>query len=119
MHGRGAALLVSAVLGVPGAARALEPAQLDLLRDSAREALKPSCGGCHDRAQKGARAKALRIFDLRDADWAAHLNEEQMQHMIGRFEGFKMPQPDRVTVQRYLDAERARRAALDASGAVH
>jgi hypothetical protein len=37
-----------------------------------------------------------------------------MDHMVGRFEGFRMPQADRVTVSRFLDAERARRAALDA-----
>jgi hypothetical protein len=37
-----------------------------------------------------------------------------MDHMVGRFEGFHMPQADRVTVRRFLDAERSRRAALAA-----
>jgi hypothetical protein len=113
MRGTAAALLVSAVLGrTAGGTPAPEPAQLDLLRDAAREALSSSCGRCHDHAEKTAKPAALRIFDLRESDWSARMSEEQMQHMVGRFEGFQMPPPDRVTVERYLDAERARRRAV-------
>jgi len=120
MRGTGAALLVAAVLGRgPGPDAPLqEPVRLDVLRDEAREAMRRSCGRCHDRAQRSALPRALRLFDLGDADWSAHLTDEQLDGVAGRFEPFGMPPPDRVIVQRYLDAERARRAAL-ASGAVH
>jgi hypothetical protein len=72
----------------------------------------PSCGRCHDRTQPTAKPRALRIFDLHDDDWAAGVSLEQMDHMVTRFEGFRMPDADRATVQRFFDAERARRAAL-------
>jgi hypothetical protein len=87
------------------------PAGLIGLRESAREALKTSCGRCHDHVQPTAKPAALRIFDLAELDWSARVTDVQMDHMVGRFEGFHMPQADRVTVRRYLDAERARRAA--------
>src|SRR5262245_40879638 len=85
------------------------------LRESAREALKTSCGRCHDRAKPTAKPAALRIFDLAELDWSARVTDVQMDHMVGRFEGFHMPEADRVTVKRFLDAERARRASGTAS----
>ena len=102
-----AAFLVLAA-GTPPTA----PASDDLvtLRDAAREALKPSCGRCHDSAQPTGRPAALRIFDLAESDWSARLTLAQMDHMVARFDSFKMPTNDRVPVQRFLDAERARRA---------
>ncbi len=86
--------------------------ELAALREPAREALETSCGRCHDRAQPTARPAALHVFDLAEADWSAQLTEEQMDHIEGRFEGFRMPEADRVPVRRFLAAERARRAAL-------
>jgi len=109
-----AALGPSIALGWPGAGSGVPAPPSDSLvqlRDAAREALQPSCGRCHDRAQPTALPKALRIFDLHEADWSATVTSEQMDHMVRRFEGFHMPPADRVTVTRFLDAERARRAA--------
>ena len=106
---RAAMLLVSAT--TVAAAPAPEPGDLAQLREAAREALRPSCGRCHDHGQPTGRPAALRVFDLQEADWSARVTDEQMDHMVGRFESFKMPQADRVTVQRFLDAERTRRAS--------
>lgn len=89
--------------------------ELGGLRESAREALRTTCGHCHDRAQPTARPAALRIFDLAQLDWSARVTEAQMDHIEERFAGFKMPAADRVTVRRFLDAERARRATLATS----
>jgi len=100
-----------AVLGRAALAGPTGPEELARLKEDAREALRPSCGRCHDHGQPTARPAALRIFDLQEADWSARVTDEQMDHMVGRFESFKMPQADRVTVQRFLDAERARRAS--------
>lgn len=98
---------VGAVAGAPGA----DEAELDRLREPAREALRASCGRCHDRARPSARPQALRIFDLQERDWSARVTDVQMDHMVARFEGFHMPPADQVTVRRFLDAERARRSA--------
>jgi hypothetical protein len=100
-------------LGWPGAGSAVPPRSSDSLvqlRDAARDALQPSCGRCHDGARSTALPKALRIFDLHQPDWSATVTSEQMDQMVRRFEGFHMPAADRVTVQRFIDAERARRA---------
>jgi hypothetical protein len=112
------ALVGALLLGWPAGLAGSPPPggeELGVLRESAREALRTSCGRCHDRAEPTARPAALRIFDLAEIDWSARVTEAQMDHIEGRFEGFKMPEADRVTVRRFLDAERARRATLAAT----
>jgi hypothetical protein len=85
-------------------------ADLAALREAARESLETTCGRCHDGSRPTARPAAIRIFDLHEADFLLGVTDVQMDHMVGRFESFKMPPQDRETVRRYLDAERARRA---------
>ena len=101
--------------GPPAEVPAPGSERLTALRDAARDALQPSCGRCHDRAQSTARPAALRVFDLQEPNWSARVTDVQMDHMVERFEGFKMPQADRVTVQKFLDSERARRASTAAT----
>jgi hypothetical protein len=108
-------LLVLAGLGFGADAPGDDAAELARMREAARDALKTSCGRCHDHTRSTARPAALRIFDLQEQDWSARVTDVQMDHMVDRFEGFRMPEADRVTVRRFLDAERARRAALAAS----
>jgi len=103
-------LLVLAVVGAATAAPSDET-ELDRLREPAREALKASCGRCHDHARPTARPGALRIFDLREQDWSARVTDLQMDHMVARLDGFQMPPADQVAVRKFLDAERARRSA--------
>jgi len=105
------ALLVPLLLGAPA-----DP-ELTALRESAREALRGTCGRCHDGARPTARPAALRVFDLRNEDWLAGVTDVQMDHMVDRFEAFHLPERDRRTVGSYLDAERARRAATAAAAA--
>jgi hypothetical protein len=93
------------------------PEELAQRREAAREALRPTCGRCHDGAQPTARPAALRVFDLRDTDWSARITDVQMDHIEGRFEGFHLPEADRVIVRRFLEVERARRAALPTAAA--
>lgn len=102
------------LLGADPAVRPPSAQQRMALSDAAREALRPSCGRCHDGAQPTARPAALRVFDLAQSDWSAQLTEAEMDHMVGRFEGFKMPAADQVTVRRFLDAERTWRAGRSA-----
>ena len=112
---RAGVLVVLVALGAAAKAPGDPSGELSGLRESARKALRASCGRCHDGTRSTARPAALRIFDLQERDWSARVTDLQMDHMVERFEGFRMPQEDRVTVSRFLDAERARRAALDAS----
>lgn len=109
-----ATLLLLAALGTAADAPRDGAADLERLRDSAREALRGTCGRCHDHARPTARPAALRVFDLEEPDWSARLTDVQMDHIEGRFEAFHMPEADRGTVRRFLDAERTRRAALAA-----
>ena len=121
MWGTPTVLLLAAFGGGTGVSGDAPAGQIGL-RESAREALKTSCGRCHDHAKPTAKPAALRIFDLAELDWSARVTDVQMDHMVGRFEGFHMPEADRVTVRRYLDAERARRASTvvpAASGGTH
>jgi cytochrome c553 len=107
-----AALLVLGWLGSSVAAPPypLVASQMAILRDGAREALRSSCGRCHDGTLRSAKPAALKIFDLHETDWSARMTDVQMGHMVGRFDGFKMPQVNRDRVQAFLDAELARRA---------
>ncbi|HEY1334620.1 MAG TPA: hypothetical protein VGF31_10220 [Myxococcaceae bacterium] len=105
----GTLVVLAAVKAATGAPR--DETDLDRLREPAREALKASCGRCHDRARPTALPKALRIFDLREQDWSARVTDVQMDHMVARFDGFKMPPADQSAVRKFLDAERARRSA--------
>jgi hypothetical protein len=111
MRGFAIALLVACAGGVAAAPAPLDPSQLFILRDAAREALKPDCGKCHDSKLRTAKPAALKQFDLREADWSAHLTTEQLSHFAGRFEGFGVSDSRRTIIQTYLDAEKTRRAA--------
>jgi len=97
-----------AALGAVTAPR--DQTELDRLREPAREALKASCGRCHDHDRPTARPAALRIFDLREHDWSARVTDVQMDHMVARLDGFQMPPADQVAVRKFLEAERARRS---------
>jgi hypothetical protein len=108
------ALVVLAAVGAGSPARAGE-ARLDQLREPAREALRASCGRCHDHARPTARPEALRIFDLQERDWSARVSDVQMDHMVARFDGFHMPAADQIAVRKFLDAERARRSTASAA----
>jgi hypothetical protein len=114
MRGPAIALLV-ACTGASAGAAPLDPSQLVILRDAAREALRPSCGKCHDSKLRSAKPAALKQFDLQQADWSAQLKTEQLDHLAGRFDGFQVPPEKRSIVQTYLDAEKARRAANPAA----
>jgi len=111
MRGFATALLVACAGGIAAGAAPLDPSQLVILRDAAREALKPDCGKCHDSKLRTAKPAALKQFDLQEPDWSAHLTTEQLSHFAGRFEGFGVSDARRSIVQTYLDAEKNRRAA--------
>jgi hypothetical protein len=113
MRRAGALVVVLVALGAAANASGDASGELSRLRESARKALGASCGRCHDSTRPTARPAALRIFDLQERDWSARVTDQQMDHMVDRFASFRMPQADRVAVSRFLDAERARRAALD------
>jgi hypothetical protein len=103
--------LLALCAGGAAAAAPLDPSQLAILRDAAREALKPNCGKCHDSKLRSAKPAALKHFDLKEADWSARLTTEQLGHFSGRFESFEVSSSQRSIIQTYLDAEKARRAA--------
>lgn len=106
-----AVVLVLASVGAAAGAPRADDTDLAGRREAAREALKTSCGRCHDHVRPTAIPAALRIFDLQEQDWSARTSDLQLDHIEGRLAGFHVPEPDRVIIRRFLDAERARRAA--------
>ena|SRR5215472_3600563 len=109
---RAAIVLALVSVGIADGATREDDTDLARRREAAREALKTSCGRCHDHVRPTAIPAALRIFDLQEQDWSARTTDLQLDHIEGRLEGFRVPEPDRVVVRKFLDAERARRAAL-------
>lgn len=81
------------------------------LRSAALEALRRTCGQCHDSSQPKARPAALAKFDLADPEWASRLLAFGKSAVEGRYEPFKMPMADRPIVTRWLDAVQPRPAS--------
>jgi hypothetical protein len=109
---RAAAVLVLASVGTAGGGPGDDDTDLARGREAAREALRTSCGRCHDHARPTAIPAALRIFDLQQQEWSVRITDLHLDHIEGRLEGFHVPQPDQVTIRTFVDAERARRAAV-------
>lgn len=110
MRGLAIALLVTCAAR-SAAAAPLDPSQLVILRDAAREALKPGCGKCHDSRKRTAKPAALKQFDLQESDWSRRLDTEQLGHLASRFDTFQVTPSQRSIIQTYLDAEKVRRTA--------
>ena len=109
---RAAVVVALASVGAASGGPREDDTDLARRREAAREALRTSCGRCHDHVRPTAIPAALRIFDLQEQDWSARTTDLQLDHIEGRLEGFHVPEPERVIIRRFLDAERARRAAL-------
>lgn len=100
-----------------GAPRISAPSRIGQLRDGAREILKANCGTCHDGALSTAKPAALKVFDLKEREWAAAMSDQQLGRIIGRFQSFGVPRRDRKRVKAFIDAELARRAQSGEAGA--
>ena len=44
-----------------------------------RQAMTTQCGACHNPDVPTANAKALKVFNLKENDWSAHLTDRQRQ----------------------------------------
>ena len=89
--GAEAKAVASAPPDAPAAAAELSsgplPAHANPWLDSTREILIRSCGGCHEPDAPTANPKALAIFDLHEPVWHRHMDEHQLQALIGRVRG--------------------------------
>lgn len=92
------------------------------LRDQARLVLEAHCGECHIRGYDSAKAGALGIFDLMEADWATRMTEPQLRNALWRLgEPFDehaqpraVPEADQKLFERFVEAELHRREAAQA-----
>lgn len=81
------------------------------LREDARYTLESNCGSCHLPGLSTSNDGALRVFNLSDQDWAAHMTPAQLQDAAGRLrEAFGPGGPDGTP----LDVPAEQRAAFDA-----
>ena len=87
-------------------------------RDDARLVLERYCGTCHISAYDTAVPGALAVYDLLDEEWAARATDLQLRDIVFRLgeplgpdaEALEVQPEERATVERYVDAEIARRA---------
>jgi hypothetical protein len=104
------------------------------LRDDARLVLERECGKCHIPEYPTALPAALRVYNLREAEWAGRMTEAQLRQLSSRIVGGARemfdpydvrntdagppPPPssrDVGTVQRYIQMELAYRERATAS----
>lgn len=57
------------------------------LREEARAALKRECGTCHIPELSTAMPAALAVYNLSADDWAASMNDKQLDKLSTRFPG--------------------------------
>lgn len=99
-----------ALLSGQRAAPAASTGERSTLRGEARGILGTYCGRCHDGKLATAKPSAMAIFDLSKLDWADGLSDERLDHLLGRMDSFGVPEPSRVRLRAFVDAEkRARR----------
>lgn len=95
---------------------------LETLREGARETLDANCGECHTTGLSTALPRALRVFDLTEADWSHHMSEAQLREAARRLSepfaptrGEQDVRPiqaspaERVRFDRFVETELARR----------
>jgi hypothetical protein len=80
--------------------------------EEARAVLESHCGECHNSTLPTAKTAALRIFDLKEPDFAATMSDAQLSKALGRVEGLGDQEAlDRI--RKFVTAERQhRRIAL-------
>jgi hypothetical protein len=78
-------------------------------REAARAVLESHCSECHDPGSPNALPRALRVFDLGAAEWAAHMSTAQLRDAYGRLgEPIAATLGDAEAVPQHVsDAERA------------
>jgi hypothetical protein len=85
-------------------------------REAARAVLEVQCGKCHRADSPDANARALKVFTLNDVDFAAHMNDQQLGDMLGRFNGEissnegSTPRELKI-IRAFVEEERRRHAA--------
>ncbi len=58
--------------------------ELNAIREKAREVLTVHCGACHVPSSLFVKPEALKIYDLSHSDWAASLNQRQLEDLTRR-----------------------------------
>jgi hypothetical protein len=81
-------------------------------REEAREILTMHCGKCHRSDLPTAKAKALAVYDLTEADWSARMSRPQLEDALGRLrKNSDVPKGEAERFAEFVTAERARRDA--------
>ena len=89
------------------AAWSSEGAPEDRMR--ARQMLKSAgCGKCHDSSVSADNSRALAVYDLVNADWAARMSDAQLPRLLLRLKS--APKADQKVVRDFIVAELQRRA---------
>jgi hypothetical protein len=88
------AMSLLAVLSLAAAAAASP--DLAPHREGARVVLKHHCGACHDPARPTANARAMKIYDLAESDFAGHMTPGQLEELARRLEARRRMTPSEL-----------------------
>jgi hypothetical protein len=82
-------------------------------REAARVILEDRCGKCHRADSPDANPRALKVFTLNDLEFAAHMNDQQLRDMLGRFTGEissneGVPDAEMRVIRDFVEIERRR-----------
>jgi hypothetical protein len=104
-----AAVRIGILVGLCGAAAVAGERSAPAGREEARKVLQArGCGSCHDTVVSTENPKALAVYDLHEADWAARMSDERLPKLMGRLRS--APAADRKIVKRFIEAELLARA---------
>ena len=85
----------------------LSESGLALLRSEVREIIRPTCGSCHTSTLPTAKPKAVVVFDLKNEDWSATMQVEQLKKVDTRIKDFSTTEKEKI--DKLISAELARR----------
>jgi len=98
-------------IGVLALARAEGPGKVNPLEAPVRAIISEKCGSCHDGALSSAKPAALKVFDLREADWTARMTDDQLRVVVERVKGKDLPAKQKAQVAQLMKQKRQERAA--------
>src|SRR5712692_9252186 len=97
-------------LSVLQVARAEAPGEVSQLEASVRAIIHEHCGSCHDGALSSAKPAALKVFDLREADWTSRMSDDQRTQVVGRVKGKELPAKQQAQEAQLMKQKREERA---------
>jgi cytochrome c553 len=103
--------LFASLMHLPSAFAASAQVGSAELAASVRGVIVEHCGRCHDGARPTANPAALRVFDLRAADWTRPMSEEQLKKVTGRTKSLDLTEELHAAIAQFIEVKLSERLA--------